>query len=84
MQRQVSSSEEVMLARLWDSDERQLLNTEKEEVKRGEIIELPELPNSWAQRYVELYGNNPPDGVKRFNDHSEVEDVDGSDFDGIV
>merc|ERR1712241_1302619 len=36
--RQVSSSEEVMLARLWDSDERQLLNNEKEDVKRGEII----------------------------------------------
>lgn len=69
LQRQVSSSEEVMLARLWDSDERQLLNTEKEEVKRGEIIELPELPSSWAQRYIELYGHNPPDGVKKYHEH---------------
>ena len=57
-----------MLARLWDSDERQLLTTEKDEVKRGEIIELPELPTTWAQRYVELYGHNPPDGVKKYNE----------------
>merc|ERR1712226_1760926 len=64
-QRQVSSSEEVMLARLWDSDERQLLTTEKEEVKRGEIIELPELPETWSRRYVELYGHDPPQGVSK-------------------
>ena len=54
-----------MLARLWDSDERQLLTTEKEEVKRGEIIELPELPETWSRRYVELYGHDPPEGVSK-------------------
>ena len=63
-----------MLARLWDSDERQLLTTEKEEVKRGEIIELPELPESWAQRYVELYGHTPPDGVKSYSELPAVVD----------
>ena len=71
--RQVSSSEEVMLARLWDSDERQLLNNEKEDVKRGEILELPELPESWSRRYMELYGHNPPDGIKK-NDLSIMVD----------
>ena len=73
LQRQVSSSEEVMLARLWDSDERQLLNSEKEEIKRGEIIEMPELPDSWSKRYVELYGHKPPEGVKK-NDVSIMVD----------
>ena len=54
-----------MLARLWDSDERQLLNSEKEEIKRGEIIEMPELPDSWSKQYVELYGHKPPEGIKK-------------------
>lgn len=62
-----------MLARLWDSDERQLLNNEKEEVKRGEILELPALPEAWSRRYAELYGHKPLDGIKK-NDLSIMVD----------
>ena len=54
-----------MLARLWDSDERQSLTNEKEEVKRGEILELPSLPEAWSRKYEEQYGNKPLDGIKK-------------------
>ena len=62
-----------MLARLWDSDERQLLNNEKEEVKRGEILELPPLPEAWSERYVALYGQKPLEGINK-NDLSIMVD----------
>ncbi len=36
--RMVSSSEEVMLARLWDSEERQMFAREKEDIEAGNIL----------------------------------------------
>ncbi|TRY74452.1 hypothetical protein TCAL_10091 [Tigriopus californicus] len=58
--REASSSEDVMLSRLWDSDERLALAKEKEEVKSGKLLPLPPLPESWSSRYEELYGQKPP------------------------
>ena len=58
-----SSSEEVMLARFWDSEERQNVAKEKEDFQKGEILELPPLPDEWSARYEELYGCKPPMGV---------------------
>merc|ERR1711902_149241 len=49
--RMVSSSEEVMLARLWDSTERQTLTREKEEVKAGSLIDVPLLNPDQRQQY---------------------------------
>ena len=52
-----------MLARLWDSDERQSLSREKEEHKTaGKIPKFPSLPESWKGKYVELTGHQPPEG----------------------
>jgi hypothetical protein len=46
-----ASSEEVMLARLWDTDERQALAREKEEVTSGRsTLNLPPLPKKWAEQ----------------------------------
>lgn len=50
-----------MLARLWDSDERLALAKEKEEVKSGKLLPLPPLPESWSNRYEQLYGQKPPE-----------------------
>ena len=52
-QRLVSSSEEVMLARLWDSEERLILKTEKEEVDAGRHIQVPLLDPEKRSQYSE-------------------------------
>ena len=62
--RLASSSEEVMLARYWDSEERQALAKEKEEIQNGQVLELPALPSEWASKYEEIYSSKPPDGVE--------------------
>ena len=62
--RLASSSEEVMLARYWDSEERQALAKEKEEIQNGNVLELPALPSEWASKYEEIYSSKPPDGVE--------------------
>jgi hypothetical protein len=62
--RMASSSEEVMLARFWDSEERQTLAKEKEDVQNGQVLELPQLPLDWSNKYEEIYGSKPPLGVK--------------------
>lgn len=62
--RMASSSEEVMLARFWDSEERQNVARDKEEFTKGTILELPPLPDEWSARYEELYGCKPPLGVQ--------------------
>eukprot|EP00095_Tigriopus_kingsejongensis_P004733 maker-scaffold719_size106944-snap-gene-0.25 protein:Tk04733 transcript:maker-scaffold719_size106944-snap-gene-0.25-mRNA-1 annotation:"hypothetical protein BRAFLDRAFT_85667" len=59
--RTASSSEDVMLARLWDSDERTALAKEKEDVKAGKLLPMPPLPETWANKYEELYGQRPPE-----------------------
>lgn len=61
--RPAASSEEVMLARMWDTDERQNLAQERDEYKSGKIFELPPLPPTWAERYKEVFGSEPPPGV---------------------
>ena len=52
--RSASSSEEVMLARAWDSDERQLLTQERELVKNGELLGDLQLSPELNARYKEL------------------------------
>lgn len=49
--RLISSSEEVMLARLWDTEERQLFAREKEEVEAGNMIDVPLLDTEKKQQY---------------------------------
>ena len=50
--RMVSSSEEVMLARLWDSEERQIHAREKEEVENDNLIQnVPLLDANQRQQY---------------------------------
>ena len=49
--RLISSSEEVMLARLWDTEERQLFAREKEEVEAGNLIDVPLLEADKKQEY---------------------------------
>lgn len=61
--RLASSSEEVMLARFWDSEERQNIAKEKEEFQNGAVHELPPLPDEWSAKYEEIYGEKPPSGV---------------------
>ena len=61
--RLASSSEEVMLARFWDSEERQNVSRDKEDFQKGVVLELPPLPDEWSARYEELYGCKPPMGV---------------------
>jgi Conserved region of unknown function on GLTSCR protein len=61
--RQASSSEEVMLARFWDSEERQNLAKEKEDFQKGVVHELPPLSEEWAAKYEEIYDSKPPPGV---------------------
>ena len=62
--RLASSSEEVMLARFWDSEERLTLAKEKEDVQNGRVLELPPLPSEWSTKYEETYGSKPPLGVE--------------------
>ena len=52
--RMASSSEEVMLGRLWDSDERQHFAREKEEVKNDRPIELTMLTSEQRAQYKEF------------------------------
>lgn len=52
--REISSSEEVMLARLWDSEERQLFAREKEEVEAGNNIDVPLLDSEKRNQYSSL------------------------------
>ena len=61
-----ASSEEVMLARLWDTHERTSLTQEKEEVKAGKRLQLPPLPQSWADQFgVDAdFGQNVPQDAK--------------------
>ena len=49
--REVSSSEEVMLARLWDSSERQTLKAEKEQMEAGCYIDVPLLNPDQREKY---------------------------------
>merc|ERR1719433_1006301 len=52
--RLASSSEEVMLARLWDSTERQTLSREKEDVEAGKrLSDVPLLEPEKRQQYSE-------------------------------
>ncbi len=53
-----------MLARFWDSEERQSLAKDKEDAQNGMIHELPPLPPEWAAKYEEIYSSKPPDGVE--------------------
>ncbi len=53
-----------MLARYWDSEERQALAKDKEDAQNGVIHELPPLPPEWAAKYEEIYSSKPPEGVE--------------------
>ena len=57
--RKCASSEEVMLARMWDTDERQTLARQKEQVKSGEILELPPPPDAWREKLDEFISELP-------------------------
>uniref|UniRef100_A0A0K2UW65 Putative LOC100679230 [Nasonia vitripennis] n=1 Tax=Lepeophtheirus salmonis TaxID=72036 RepID=A0A0K2UW65_LEPSM len=88
-----TSSEEVMLARLWDSDERQYLNGQKEDFeKKGIILDnLPPVPSSWRDKYIEVLGHPPPPlSSKTFSSkgkdgggllHDEGDSASGGDYD---
>merc|ERR1719483_337143 len=59
--REVSSSEEVMLARLWDSSERQTLKAEKEQMQAGCYIDVPLLNPDQREKYSNYKSiNNSP------------------------
>ena len=59
--REVSSSEEVMLARLWDSSERQTLKAEKEQMEAGCYIDVPLLNSEQREKYSNFKSvNNSP------------------------
>jgi len=59
--REVSSSEEVMLARLWDSSERQTLKAEKEQMEAGCYIDVPLLNPDQREKYSNYKSiNNSP------------------------
>jgi len=50
----VSSSEEVMLARLWDSEERQILASEKQQKERdGQLQDVPLLEADQRKEYLQ-------------------------------
>ena len=61
-----ASSEEVMLARLWDTHERTSLAREKEDVAAGKRLQLPPLPKTWADQFGvdEDFGQNAPQDAK--------------------
>ena len=64
-----------MLARYWDSEERQALAKDKEDAQNGVIQELPPLPPEWAAKYEEIYSSKPPEGVEAvpMKEEEEVE-----------
>ena len=72
-----ASSEEVMLARLWDTHERTTLAREKEEAAAGKRLQLPPLPKSWAEQFgVESdFGQNVPDPAEA-KEEETLEDQD--------
>ena len=61
----VSSSEEVMLARLWDSTERQTLKSEKEDMEAGKLIDVPLLNPEQRQQYSSFKMINSQNERKR-------------------
>ena len=74
--RLISSSEEVMLARLWDSEERQLLAREKEEVEAGNLIDVPLLEAEQKQQYSSYINTlRPPEPPAQFKDEPEPPDL---------
>eukprot|EP00096_Caligus_rogercresseyi_P008799 TRINITY_DN2844_c0_g1_i8.p1 TRINITY_DN2844_c0_g1~~TRINITY_DN2844_c0_g1_i8.p1 ORF type:complete len:439 (+),score=203.25 TRINITY_DN2844_c0_g1_i8:474-1790(+) len=60
--RLTTSSEEVMLARLWDSDERSFLGKQKGDFEKTGIPlgHLPPIPPSWREKYIQVLGHPPP------------------------
>lgn len=82
-----ASSEEVMLARLWDTHERTSLAREKEDVAAGRRLQLPPLPKSWAEQFgVDAdFGQNAPQDAKEetVDEEDEVQDdVEGDGDEG--
>ena len=72
-----ASSEEVMLARLWETHERTSLAREKEEVAAGRRLQLPPLPRSWADQFgvdVDFGQNVPPQ--ENAEDHPQAAEND--------
>merc|ERR1719334_1344939 len=63
--RTASSSEEVMLARVWDSDERQLLASEKEAVKNGQPLEDLQLSEEERTTYKDLISREQAEEEER-------------------
>lgn len=51
--RLASSSEQVMLARLWDSEERQMIAREKEQVEAGNLIQVSLLNDEQRLEYTQ-------------------------------
>merc|ERR1712062_426051 len=69
----VSSSEEVMLARLWDSEERQILASEKQQKERdGQLQDVPLLEADQRKEYLQ-YTNLIKSKEKLNNDSSSTE-----------
>ena len=78
-----ASSEEVMLARLWDTHERNTLAREKEDVAAGNRLQLPPLPKSWAAQFgVDAdYGQNAPEDAKEETIDEVQEEADEGEAD---
>ena len=69
----VSSSEEVMLARLWDSEERQILASEKQQKERdGQLQDVPLLEADQRKEYLQ-YTNLIKSKEKLNNDSPSTE-----------
>ena len=73
-----ASSEEVMLARLWETHERTSLAREKEEVTAGRRLQLPPLPRSWADQFgVDVdFGQNQNVPQDHAEDHLQAAEND--------
>ena len=72
--REVSSSEEVMLARLWDSSERQTLKAEKEQMEAGCYIDVPLLNPDQREKYSNYKSiNNSPNIANNSQNEEQTE-----------
>ena len=72
--REVSSSEEVMLARLWDSSERQTLKAEKEQMEAGCYIDVPLLNSEQREKYSNFKSiNNSPNIANNSQNEEQTE-----------
>ena len=71
--RMAASCEEVMLARLWDTDERQTFAREKEEVRNGSSIDLTMLTAEQRAEYAEHLAKKEQEELKKVEAEAKAE-----------